>query len=240
MHSLNVYSGGGCYKQANYGRPKFIFSAIGRRIKTFLRQARGRSNISLLDVGGASGEFCCYLNKILPDIHTTLLEPDRELLRLAQKNVPLTRSVSGNANNMRLFKSNCYDIATCFGVLSIFDDFRPALREIIRVTKRGGIIYIFNLFNPYPLDCLISYRAAGNKDKAWHSGLNLISKASYGAFLKKAGKVRHFSFEKFTLPFDLRPYRGDPVRSWTQMHNGKRIIINGIMPLNMEILTVYL
>ena len=84
------------------------------------------------------------------------------------------------------------------------------------------------MFNPYPVDVLLKYRLSTNyKMKAFESGWNIFSEKSVSTFLKKNKSVKNFTFEKFEMPFDLKPQR-DPIRSWTIKSNNKRLMINGL------------
>ena len=54
---------------------------------------------------------------------------------------------------------------TCLGVMSIFDDFRPSLNEMIRMCKKSGLIIINNMWNSFPIDLNIKIRRSSSVKK---------------------------------------------------------------------------
>lgn len=194
----------------------------------------------ILDVGAATGDFLRYAATRFPDATCEGLEYDLELVQLGRNKDTANKLHHGDANKMDALGDNMFDAVFLTGTHSIFDDFRPSFAECIRVARPGARVFITGLFNDYPVDARIHWRYAERFEDDWHPGYNLFSKASVGAFLTGEPKVAGHSFEKFTLPFDLEPQQ-DPIRSWTQPEDeGERSFRNGIMPLNLELLTLNL
>lgn len=225
------------YAGLDYKKPKHLFVVIGNKIAAYLKKVSSNKDMRLLDVGGASGAFAYYLNERFRSLAVTVLEHDKSLVELGRRNVRSSSFVCGDANDMKAVKGASSDITTCIGVISIFDDFRKSINELIRVTKKGGVVYIVTLVNDYPLDCLIRYRYSNEKNGCWKTGLNIFSKDSLSGYFKRQRRVKSFSFEDFTLPFDL-PKQADPVRTWTEKKGGRRIFVNGIMPVDLKIVTL--
>lgn len=223
------------YLEDRYEKPKHLFTVLADRILA-LEKSHGR----LLDVGAATGEFGYYLKKRAPELKITCLEYDRTLLEHGKMRVPNCEFVWGDANNLEMFNDDRFDVVTMIGVLSIFDDFVPSLRECIRVTKPHGVVFVATQFNEYPIDVLIRWRYSGDTG-AYNRGWNLFSKKSIGDFLQQETRVRTWEFEKFVLPFDL-PQQPDLIRTWTELdRNGDRIFKNGLqMLINLQILTITL
>jgi len=221
------------YNGADQSEPKFMFVWLCEQLDTL-----GISPSNILDVGSAAGDFLKYAKKRYPAAHCDGVEYDIDLVNLAKQRHLDISFHQGDANNMALFPDNSFDAVFLTGVHSIFDDFRPAFSECIRVAKDNGAVFVTGLFNPYPLDARIHWRYADNLESAWHPGYNLFSKQSVSTFLNGLGGVKHFFFKAFTLPFDLLP-QDDPVRSWTEQDDsGERTLRNGIMPLNLELLVI--
>ncbi len=213
--------------------PKQLFVEIADRIEL----SAGGSPFDLLDVGGASGDFVYYIGKRFPDSACTCIEYDSELVALGQERVPACRYIQGDANDMKEFSDRSFDFVTMTGVHSIFDDFRPSLAESIRVTRDGGRCIITGLFNDYPIDALIYWHYAGDEN-GLRRGYNFISTQTVSTFLESQDRVAAFRFEPFRIPFDLEK-PDDPIRSWTEPGaDGERVIINGIMPLNIQSLVL--
>ncbi|MFN7092367.1 MAG: class I SAM-dependent methyltransferase [Allorhizobium sp.] len=200
--------------------------------------ATGTAPGHILDVGAATGDFLRYAASRFPGAVCEGLEYDLELVRIGSVKDAGVKLHHGDANSMDALKDHAFDTVFLTGTHSIFEDFRPSFSECIRVAHPGGRVFITGLFNDYPVDARIHWRYAERFEDDWHPGYNLFSKASIGAFMEGQPRVAAHSFEKFVLPFDLEPQQ-DPIRSWTETSDsGERGFRNGIMPLNLELLTV--
>ncbi|SOE17807.1 methyltransferase family protein [Hoeflea halophila] len=193
---------------------------------------------SILDVGAATGDFLRYAASRFPNATCEGLEYDRELVQIGNAKAAAIKLHHGDANSMDALNDQAFDAVFLTGTHSIFEDFRPSFAECIRVARPGGRVFITGLFNDYPVDARIHWRYAERFEDDWHPGYNLFSKASIAAFLAGQPRVPAHTFEKFVLPFDLEPQQ-DPIRSWTEPGDtGERNFRNGIMPLNLELLTL--
>lgn len=218
--------------------PKQLFIDIGDIIA---KHSQTDSN-SMLDIGGASGDLAGYLNQRFNNKQQYLLEYDAELVELAKLNYPEIDAHQGDAEHLPDSWRNSFDITTMVGVLSIFDSYQLAINEAIRVTKAKGTIVIAGQFNNYPVDALIHWRYSDDDqdNKAWQKGYNLFSKQSISKFLNQNVEVSKYSFSPFMVPFDLEKQE-DPIRTWTELDGcGNKIFRNGLMPINLEILTITL
>jgi len=224
------------YLEDRYEKPKHMFVVMADKIAP---QIDGKSQTSLLDVGGATGEFVYYLHKRFPDLKVSCLEYDSKLVSRGRERLPTCNFVTGDANNMDEFSNNQFNIVTMIGTMSIFNNFEPSLSECIRTAKPQGIIYVVGQFNDFPVDALIQWRYS-NSTGPYNTGYNLFSKETISAFLTQEEKVTSWDFEKFSLPFDLKKQE-DPIRTWTELNNqGERIFRNGIMEINLQILQINL
>ena len=108
--------------------------------------------------------------------------------------------------------------------------FKSHINNLIRFTKKKGDIYIFALFNNYPIDVYVKYRRSENQHKSeLESGWNIFSKDTVSAYLKKNKKIKKFSFKNFFLKSKIKKNKNDYVRSWTfQDSNKKNISTNGL------------
>lgn len=189
----------------------------------------------LLDIGTATGEFLYHIRRVNSKIKLDGIEYSDRLVNhakdfLTKFNISLKQ---GDANILISTPDKCYDFVTSLGVTSIFDDFKPAFSEMIRVAKEGAVCVNSMLVNEGDVDVKIKYRKQGSDD--YESGWNKFSIYSIKHFLEKHDRVSKVEFIKHTMPFDL-PRQEDPMRSWTVLgNNGNRIFWNG---LNMEI-TLY-
>ncbi|PCI02479.1 MAG: hypothetical protein COB78_13260 [Hyphomicrobiales bacterium] len=223
------------YTGPEAAKPKHMFVWLCDRLET-----ADKAPSRILDVGAATGDFLRYASTRFPDAACEGLEYDHELVEFGRSKDTKNKLHHGDANNMAALETNTFDAVFLTGTHSIFDDFRPSFSECIRVANPDGKVLITGLFNDFPVDARIHWRYAERFEDDWHPGYNLFSKASVGAFLAGEPKVADYSFEKFSLPFDLDSQE-DPIRSWTlPSEGGERQFRNGIMPLNLELLTLTL
>lgn len=222
------------YAEVDLSKPKHAFQVIARRIRAAVG---ARSRFSLLDVGGASGAFCHYLASVFPRAELHCLEFDPRLVAEGKRRVAGCTFHRGDARNMRAMPAGAFDVVTCLGVLSIFDDFAKPLRECLRVARSGGSVFVLSPFNEYPVDARIRYRYSGAA--SWNTGYNLISRRTCEEFLRSRTEAASWGFRRFTLPFDLAP-QADPIRSWTEKDGeGRRRFVNGLnLILDLQILAI--
>lgn len=218
------------YLEDRYSSPKWVF----RMVLGMLNEHFGAvTDMSLLDVGTAEAALPSYLLKHCPTLSITGVDYDPTLVELANRNVPNCKTVQGDANDLSQFNDRTFRAVTCIGVISIFDDYRPAMNEILRVAENGGLVLVQNFWNAFPVDLIIKTRHArsGPQDSFgdWEAGWNMLSIATMSAFLENHPRVESFDFTKVVLPYDL-PARADNVmRSWTCMgSDGERYHMNGI------------
>ena len=121
------------------------------------------------------------------------------------------------------------DISFLVGVHSRFDEFDTCFSNLINWTREGGRVYVSGMFNPFPIDVLIKYKLANNREsRVYESGWNIFSQDSIGSYLNSNPKVKSFEFHKFQIDIDINSQE-DPVRSWTAQNvNQDRIITNGL------------
>jgi ubiquinone/menaquinone biosynthesis C-methylase UbiE len=101
-------------------------------------------NLTILDVGTGPGTISITLAKLIPDGHVTATDVKREILSRARviadqegvKNIEFQE-----ADVFKLpFADGTFDVTHCHQVLCHLKDPWNALREMLRVTKPGGIV----------------------------------------------------------------------------------------------------
>lgn len=216
-------------EENRYENPKELFKQAFALLE--LAQSPPPATVSLLDIGGATGEFLYYIRTLNKEIDLTCVEYSEKMVEsvkpfLKKYNINIEQ---GDANNLQNIKDRSYDYVTTLGVTSIFDDFCPSFNEMIRVTKPGGMCMNAMLVNEEPVDVLIKYMNSKGEIEA---GWNKFSIASIKKHLNSKKDVTNIRFIKHHMPFDIEK-REDPMRSYTRLNEkGERILWNG---LNMEI-----
>ena len=223
------------YLKEDYkNNPKEYFKFVKNEIKKdFLGEGlrAGCDNFKLLDVGCETGSFLTFIRRHYPsaelwgmDIMPELLEK----LNAGQENEEKPfHPLLGNIADETTLPDENFDIISMLGVISIFDDFRPVLRNLKKMLSEDGRIYIFGIFNPENLDVLIKSRPSCMKEDKWETGWNTFSITSVYEYCKEIDV--HCEFLPFELGIDISKHADDPLRSWTvNMKDGKKMIVNGL------------
>jgi SAM-dependent methyltransferase len=193
------------------------------------------------DFGCATGEFEYHLSSRFPDAEYHGYDVVPELVNKARQMVPNGVFEEGSVLNEKLLAPNFADISFMIGVHAGFDDFVPSFSNLINWTKKGGRIYVFGPFNPYPVDVWAVCRRADDSDPTHREpGWNIFSKATVGQFLDEAVGKGNYEFRAFEMPFDLPPHADDPLRSWTFLdQQGRRQLTSGLgLTFPMEFLEI--
>jgi len=232
-HDRNVY-----LKEDRYENPKEIFKLLADMVRRSGIQTGGAM---ICDIGCATGEFIYFFKKQFPESNYIGIDNVPDLINKACQNVKGVEFKVGSVLDQKILPHSSIDITFLIGVHSIFDDFKDWFSNLLYWTRPGGRIFIFGLFNPYPVDVWVKYRLADDPDyDHMEPGWNIFSKETISSFLKKnLGEGRH-SYTNFEMPFDIEANPFDPVRSWTFKNcNNRRLFTNGLsLLLNLEVLEV--
>ena len=202
-------------------KPKECFRFIEKASRSSIVRL---SSPQILDVGCATGEFLYYLSKVHKNAQLTGFDISKLMIKRARKTVSRVQFLVADVITGKGLPMKKFDVVYCIGVHSLFDDFKPWLNNLCKLTKQGGKIFIFGFFNPEPIDVLLRIRSASS-NKQWQTGWNIFSKQSFGDFLKK--KNLRFSFKDWNIDMDVKKNKADPMRSWTFKINKQRIFQNG-------------
>lgn len=212
--------------------PKEYFKFILSIAKPHLSS---RSNLKLLDIGCATGDFVYYLKSNVSSETVEGMDLLPELIKKAGEEVPGCHFFTGDICRRETLPAKKYDAIFMNGVHTIFESLHPWLENVLSLVTGvpGARVYLFGLFNAFDLDVLIKARSSNaNPDDPWEVGWNSHSMKSVGKALKKLG-VTQFKFHDFNIPIDLPPHADDPLRSWTfRYEDGSRGIMNGALVLH--------
>ncbi len=208
--------------------PKHSFVELGRLVDThFSGDWKGKT---VVDVGCAVGHFPAYLCETYGDAEIAGLEYVPELVDKARTFFPHISIIQGSVLEEASIVKQSIDVITMLGVLQIFDDIEPIIKNLLSWLKGpGSALFIHGLFNPHPIDTFTKYRLAGKGEGTpLESGWNIISQETVSAVARSLG-ASDVIFYDFNLPFDLKPNPNDSVRSWTELRaDGTRQIVNGL------------
>jgi SAM-dependent methyltransferase len=231
--SLDVY-----LKENRYEQPKEIFKMLaGLAGGSGLLDAGTR----VADIGCAAGEFLYFLAKTHPGPRYAGWDVAPELVEKARAAVPEVEFHTGSVIDTGLIPRASLDVAFMSGVMSLCDDFRVVLDNVLRWTRPGGRVYIFEVFNPHPVDVFLRFRRGGNEASGGEGHWSILARQTVTECLDRAAGIESYRFIPFEMPFDLAPDPSDPVRTWTWKVDGRRLFTSGLsMLLNLEVLEIRL
>lgn len=221
---------------SEYGHPKESFKRIGEMIYA----TYGRTPLSLIDVGCATGAFIMYAKKVLNLTQVVGVDVSDSHIKQAMKYVHDAEFIVDSLLAPRRLKRMSFDVCTCLGTLSIFDDFERALRNLCALVKGAGAIYIYDIVNDHPVDVMMRYRVVGrNGHSQWKAAFNVRSLSTYRDVIKKMGRGVRMKAVDFVMPFPI-VRRRDPMRAWTikTEHNPNQVVVGTGQMLNLKIIQI--
>ena len=183
---------------------------------------------SIADVGCATGAFPNYLKKRFPDTKIVGIEYLESLLTKANNDFPLIEFKQGNVLD-KTSVTQKYDVITMLGVLSIFDDYKTVIENVLSWLNPNGRLILHNMVSEFDVDVVIKYKNS-SLDEDVHSlesGWNIISEKSL-SLVADANDAKVISSKPFRLKVELDK-QDDVMRSWTENNlNGSKDIYNAI------------
>ncbi len=223
-------------KNKNYLKKKIQNKEYFKKISNYLKKYKKK--LDIIDVGCASGDFLKNISK-RKNFNLTGIDFSKEAILLARKKVPSANFFLKDIKKINLKKK--YDVCTCLGTLSIFDNKFNIINKLINITKAKGELIFFDPVNEYNINVLMRYQNNLKKDKKWLSAYNIFSKEYWVSTIKKNRKVKTISFSKFKIPFPIKRNLKDPMRSWTfKIKNENQITAGTGQLLNFYIIKIKL
>jgi 2-polyprenyl-3-methyl-5-hydroxy-6-metoxy-1,4-benzoquinol methylase len=124
------------YLERNHWWFKARMKFIKLHLEEIINQFPSKDNLSILNVGAGTG----YTTEVLSNYgNVTSVEYDSDCCKLAKDKVGLVYENESITNLP--YKEESFDIVTAFDVIEHVEDHKKAVSELIRVTKKGGLIY---------------------------------------------------------------------------------------------------
>ena len=181
-----------------------------------IAQRFGDQTISLLDVGCANGAFLYFAKGSLNINISAGIDLSEQLLDIAKDNIPDSNFYQNSFLDTESKTIGKFDVCTCLGTISIFDDFELTIRSLLRFVKDNGLLLVLDCVNDYPVDSLMRFKKVTNHPEQdyWQPGFNIRSIATYKNILSKIDMSWQASFSEFVMPFTIEE-SDDPMRAWT-------------------------
>jgi ubiquinone/menaquinone biosynthesis C-methylase UbiE len=209
-------------KENRYKKPKECFKMLIRLLK---KKINKKIKYKLIDIGCANGELIFNLEKNFKNVEITGLDIRKDLINKAKKNVSRNINfIRKDISNKKFKLKNKYDIIIFSGVLAIFDNPNLVLKNLLKVLKPKGTIYIFDIFNMFDYNIYTKYEDIKMKKKVLQSGWNMLSLN----FIKKFFKNKKVEFFKFNINKKIKKNKSDPLRTWTIKFQKKNYFTNAL------------
>jgi SAM-dependent methyltransferase len=219
-----------------YEQPKESFKLVVELIK----ERYGQGPLSLIDVGCASGAFLYYARQNLNLVRGVGTEVSDAHLEQAQRDVPGCKFILDSILTPQHPFGAEFDVCTCLGVVSIFDEIDIALANLLSLVKPGGMLCVFDLFNDYPIDMIMRYRIALDTGYTeWRAAFNVRSCVTYERIIVNPDRNAEVKWVNFEMPFAILQ-QPDPLRAWTIRTEYKphQLVVGTGQMLNFKILQV--
>ena len=117
------------------------FITTTRYIEKYLERGN-----KILEIGAGTGRYSIYYAKKGFDVNSIeLINKNLEILKSKITNGMKIKAIQGNATDLSIYEENSFDITLVLGPLyHLYEDLDidKAIKEAIRVTKKGGKIFI--------------------------------------------------------------------------------------------------
>ncbi|OXM83049.1 class I SAM-dependent methyltransferase [Paenibacillus rigui] len=191
------------------------------------------------DIACGSGALSYWLSLKYPNSSYTLVDLNDDLIEEARKVNTGDRFHFHvqNVYDLSLLQDNDYDLTCCWQTLLCLENPQKALDELIRITRKGGRIYISSLFDPVnEVDIyakMVDWTRVSAQD-GHYTPYNTFSMKTIHRWLD--GKVETIKLHPFQIQIDLPDvYKG--LGTYTvRLENGDRLQFSAGLHLNWGIL----
>jgi SAM-dependent methyltransferase len=226
-----VYFGEGHYRE-----PKEFF----KRVVDLIVETHGSGPLSLVDAGCASGAFLHYARTRLDLRGAVGFDISPQHLEQARRHVEDVEFVEDSLLDLRTLRDRTFDVCTCLGTVSIFDDLAAVLARLLSLRKPSGSLFLYEPLNDDPVDVVMRFRRASDEDaEEWQPGFNIWSEETYRRTVAEVDPALQVTFVDFELPFDL-PRGDDPLRAWTMktQDSDHQLVVGTGQLLNFKIIRI--
>jgi SAM-dependent methyltransferase len=208
-------------KENRYLKPKDSFKFLVK----ILKKQTTKKEYSILDLGCSNGELIYQLEKHFKNFKITGYDIRQDLLNKAKKNLPKSVILKKINVNTKIKTIDKFDIIICSGVISIFDNLDKFHKNIKKLIKPNGKIYLFGNFNNYDYNIFVTYEDIKLHKNIRQTGWNIWSIKT----IKEIFKVKKIKQYPFFIKKNIKKKNNDLIRSWTIKIGGRRFFTNALM-----------
>jgi SAM-dependent methyltransferase len=176
--------------------------------------AGGAAGKTLVDVGCSQGNLLLHLKGLLPGLKLEGVDLAAQILAQNRANPALSGIEFTERDMLAMPDDRQYDIVVANAALMFFDDdqFRRAVLNLAKITRKGGSFVAFDYFHPWEQEITLTETSVLHPQGLTFSMRSYKTvRAAFGAAGLSAPE-----FQPFLMPFDL-PRSEDPsnVNSYT-------------------------
>jgi trans-aconitate methyltransferase len=219
---------------AGFGEPKEYF----KRVVSLIARDHA-SPMTLVDAGCATGAFIHYAKQKLTLQAVAGIDVSDAYVREAAAKQPDVEFLAGSIADPSALGGRTFDVCTCLGTVSIFDDLAEPLRALLGFVRARGSLYVLDVVNDDPVDIVMRYRVASEPVAEWRPAFNVRSLLTYKRLVAALAPGAILSAEDFEMPFAI-PRSADPMRAWTMVTAARphQVVVGTGQLLNFKILTI--
>jgi ubiquinone/menaquinone biosynthesis C-methylase UbiE len=194
----------------------------------------------IADIACGGGTLSYHLSNMFPNSKFTLVDYNEDALEIAKSiNAGDNFSFANDSiYTLDNFADNTFDFVFCWQTLSWIDEPEKALDQLLRITKKGGRVFLSALFNlEHDVDIyskVYDYTLESGKNRVPFS-YNTYSVYSIDQWLNK--KVQSYVFTPFEPDVDFN-YEGKGLGTFTVNTERGRHQLSGGQLLNWAILEI--
>ena len=209
-------------------------------LEKLLRQNDGQFG-QIADIACGGGTLTYHLSKQYPEAVFSLLDYNEDAIELAKKNNSDSRFsfYRDSIYDMQSLADNTFDLVCCWQTLSWLDEPEKAMKELVRITKTGGKIFVSSLFNA-DKDVDLYTKVFDHTRKSGAQGMafsyNTYSRFTIGRWLQ--GIARNFELVPFDPVIDFE-FSGKGIGTFTiKTLENRRLQVSAGMLLNWAVLII--
>tara|TARA_B100001175_G_C19480484_1_gene626828 strand:- start:630 stop:1331 length:702 start_codon:yes stop_codon:yes gene_type:complete len=197
---------------------KFLFKILKKKISK-------KKTYDVIDIGCSNGELIFSLEKNFENFNITGLDIRKDLINKAKKNVSKNVDfINRDISKRKFILKKKYDLIIFSGILCIFDNPKIVFKNLLKILKPKGQIYIFDHFNEFDYNIFVKYEDINLKNRVLQSGWNIFSLK----FVKNFFKHKKTEYFKFHIRKKIKKNKSDPIRTWTIKFRKKNYFTNAL------------
>lgn len=124
-------------------RKRILKNVISNYFRDYLNKLKGKT---ILEIGCSNGQGASLINKYFSPKEIVATDLDERLLNLAKRNIKEASIKFEIADATKLrFQNNTFDAVFDFGVIHHITDWENCLKELHRVLKPKGLVFIYDV-----------------------------------------------------------------------------------------------